>query len=47
MSKIVKGKKHIELGRKNGVDFRKEYSSDSKKRSLIFSNEVPLFAIFT
>ena len=32
---------------KNLVDFRKEYSSDSKKRSLIFSNEVPLFAIFT
>ena len=22
---IVKGKKHIELGRKDGVDFRKEY----------------------
>ena len=25
MDKIIKGKKHIELGRKDGVDFRKEY----------------------
>ena len=25
MDKVIKGKKYIELGRKDGVDFRKEY----------------------
>ena len=25
MTKLIKGKKHIELGRKDGVNFRKEY----------------------